>query len=95
MTFEDRVIANDWADLTDCTLDFPITYSEYGTVVSDTVFTNVNPDGTTKDATNHCNGWGAGGTNANLGRSIYTGGAWTDYQTGACGTARRIYCFEQ
>ncbi len=95
VTFEDRVIANDWADLTDGTLDFPITYSEYGTTVSDTVFTNVNPDGTTKDTTNHCNGWGAGGTNANLGRSIYTAGSWTDYQTAACGTAERIYCFEQ
>lgn len=94
-TVDNTVIANDWADLTDGTLDFPITYSEYGVIVSDSVFTNVNPDGTTKDATNHCNGWGAGGTNANLGRSIYSSGLWTNYQTAACGTSERIYCFEQ
>jgi hypothetical protein len=77
------------------TLDLPITYSEYGVVISDSVFTNVNPDGTTKDTTNHCNGWGAGGTDANFGRSIYTSGLWTDYQTRDCGTSERIYCFEQ
>jgi hypothetical protein len=94
-TIDNLVIADDWADLTDGTLDLSITYNEYGATVSDSVFTNVNPDGTAKDTTNHCNGWGAGGTNANLGRSIYTSGLWTDYQTASCGTSERIYCFQQ
>jgi hypothetical protein len=95
VTVDDTVIADGWADLTDGTLDFPITYSEYGVVVGDSVFTNVDLDGTTKDTTNHCNSWTAGGTNGNHGRSISAGGQWTDYQTAACGTSERIYCFEQ
>lgn len=93
--FNHTVIADDWADLTDGTLGVSMTYDENGDTVSRRVFTNVNPDGTTKDNINHCNGWGAGGANANLGLSVSTSGLWTDYQLGACETPEHIYCFEQ
>ncbi len=94
-TFNNTLIAEDWADLTDGTLGGSMTYDENGNTVSYRVFTNVNPDGTTKDNTNHCNGWGAGGASANLGLSSSTSGLWTDYQLGSCGTSLPIYCFEQ
>jgi hypothetical protein len=89
------IIADNWTDLTDGIIDQSIIYSENGGVISDTVFTNVKTDGTKKDNTNHCNGWRGGGTDANLGRSIEIDEDWTDYQTAACGTSQRIYCFQQ
>lgn len=92
---DDEQVADDWADLTDGTIDTTLRISETGSDVADTVFTNVAADGTTKDPTNHCNGWTAGGTTARLGRSIFTGSTWTDYQSTACGTSHRIFCFEQ
>jgi hypothetical protein len=91
------VIAVDWDDLTDGDIGTQIRYSEIGSSISDQVFTNVATDGTTQDATDHCQGWTSAdsGDSGNYGNTVSTQFGWTNSGTIACGSMERIYCFEQ
>ncbi len=89
-------IADDWADLTDGTLDAPLDRDAFGSPVGDvTVFTGTAADGSTGSL--HCTNW----TNSNplplgvTGRTTATTSSWTQETFSSCGTQRRLYCIEQ
>lgn len=98
------VIASDWDDLTDGTLDAPIGLDESGTPVSypDTVWSNVRTDGVNAydradNAKKLCYGYtsNAGSTSSNLGFTTQTNGLWTNWPADWCNVNRRLYCFQQ
>jgi len=88
------VVANDWSDLTDGTLDTGIALNEDG----------ADPGGGTKawtgttlkgdSATNNCNNWkdtAADGRRGNVGGA---GNGWSDSSNDACTNVSHLYCFE-
>lgn len=90
------IIANDWADLTDGTINVTLNVNENGvSTANGAVWTNTNADGTINDLADHCgdffNDFGISyGGNRNA-----TNSQWTQSGALACNTARRLYCFEQ
>jgi hypothetical protein len=99
------IIADNWTDLVDGSLDAPIDVTETGgvppmgntTCGGSTVWTNVNTDGTTNSA--HCDGWtNSAGTAARWGYSSASDGGWTAQCSGGgavCVWVSPIYCFQQ
>lgn len=93
-------IADSWNDLTDGTLDVPIQYDEFGSIVASAdVWTNVDTAGVARNAVHHCGAWT---TNAVLtgrfGRAdgTTTTTQWTDGSgVRSCNLSLRLYCFEQ
>jgi hypothetical protein len=81
-------IADDWADLTDGTLDAPITTS------GSLAWTNVATDGTAKGAS-HCSNWTGTTGSAPIGFPTSSGGQWTDAGTHVCSAGAGLYCFGQ
>jgi hypothetical protein len=102
-------IANDWADLTDGSIQAPINLTEAGTTVvrdpfNDTskIWTGTNANGTTNTDGNNCQGWTSsagfsGSIGTTEGGSNITNGRWSLSGTGAsCGNnSYKLYCFEQ
>jgi len=95
-------IANNWADLTDGSIDAQMNYSVYGakkeTNVSIT-WTNVANDGTLFNSSNTCVDW-TSNNNADNGQTGTSTGTtdWTERSfspTRDCQTRYQIYCFEQ
>ena len=93
------LVANDWADLTDGTLQNPISHSHLGGAVSSPhfVWTGTSSDGTAKATTaNTCSEWTTTSAGATVGFASHsTLGWWTDFATYSCLSFARIYCFEQ
>lgn len=98
-----RVIATDWADLTDgndSTGDSVITainINELGMAVnqsSNTVWTNVTNAGVRNGTTASCSNWSSAAGSGEFGKAtqMYQ---WTEGDVIACNTAGRLYCFEQ
>ena len=97
------LIANNYDDLTDGTLDFPIVLDETGTeqppaglgISARMVWTATKADGTTKSSIN-CNEWNSGATvDGHSGSLIDVGSKWSDLFTNGCGNSHRLYCFQQ
>ena len=92
-----EVVADDWEDLTDGTLDHPIDRTRDGKLLQEVpVFTATRPDGTAYDD-GHCEGWTVADQwqEARHGASDLTDGGWTDWPGYAtCGHALHLYCFE-
>jgi prepilin-type N-terminal cleavage/methylation domain-containing protein len=93
------VVANGWADLTDGTIDNPITISEDGLNHGGTNGAWTGTGITGLPVGNFCNNWTDGTTafTGNPGVKIYVDGGWTDY-SGAdqlCSNAFKLYCFEK
>jgi hypothetical protein len=95
------VIAADWADLTDGTLQNPINVTETGGVRFDFIWTNTQPDGTAGGTfpNAHCQEWT---TSANLpnignvGQNIVVNSLWTEAGSLlSCNSTLRLYCVEQ
>lgn len=96
------VIANNWSDLVDGTLQNAITIDEIGgTVASGNVWTGTKADGANEGTANthdHCSTWGSGSSLSDgyigvIGSATAT---WTDGPgTAACNTTARLYCFQQ
>lgn len=99
------VVADNWADLTDGSIQNPLNISAGGTPVpfaneSPEVATNVAVDGTQLFTTNHCGDW-----NSTIGTTYYgngdsTSSNWTEYPiewtTRDCQYAwYQVYCFQQ
>ena len=104
ITTRGLVVADDWTDLTDGTLDNPIDHDPNGEKVGGGVWTGTNTDGSSAlVATETCNEWMVGGTLGVFGQSSTAlpgqqiGSPWTRVPgSGAgCGTSLRLYCFEQ
>lgn len=105
------IIANDWDDLTDGTIQHRIDRTETGQEPPRSeAWTHTHHNGTRKDSTQPCNNWTSNGiTNHNqqppgsiLSVDTFIGGLlfndWTQNPTGPfgeCFTERVIYCFQQ
>lgn len=89
-------IADDWADLTDETLQAGINISENGAAVADgPVWTGTLASGAA--STSNCSSWSSsvGGNDGDVGQSGSTGSPWTANGSAACNTSARLYCVEQ
>ena len=89
------MVADNWADLTDGTLDHAISMDEYGNAVSGLAWTGTRTNGTASPDT--CEGW----TVADSTQRGYQGDvpranpAWTYLSSTGCHVTARLYCFEQ
>jgi hypothetical protein len=92
------IVADNWADLTDGSLDTNLSLTEQGNTVSNNVFTwtGTNENGTLSTlSTNNCLDWQSA-DNANSGVSGFiTNAAWAAFGVGACNGQRRLYCLQQ
>jgi len=93
-----EVIADDWDDLTDGTLQHPIDRTRGGDLLSEVpVFTATRPDGTAL-SDRHCDGWKVPSMDyAGYGYSDLTDGGWTDWPSMnpiTCSDIAHLYCFE-
>ena len=92
------VIADDWADLTDGTLDARITVTETGeTVDRGNVWTSTEANGTPRGAFD-CRDWTTSfpAENGIIGNFLYDDTRWTALGAMACmDRVYRLYCFEQ
>jgi hypothetical protein len=96
------VIANNWGDLTDGSLNAPINRDENGTALgsSERVMTDTNTDGTLTSGAEHCNNWtdvtGTGGYTVGQGDPGAINASWTGTSaTGTCTSQYHLYCFQQ
>ena len=92
------ILANDWADLTDGSIDARFGMTEAGVSVPDNIpFTNTTGSGTEWNG-NDCGDWtsalaGSSGAYGNTG--FTTEGVWTQSGSGgACNVLHRYYCFQ-
>jgi hypothetical protein len=93
-------IADNWADLTDGTLDNTIQLDEQRNVQWGEVWTGVETNGdATAGAFPYCGDWGFAMSipvNHGLGLAESTGSSWTKNSSGICDfTTAHVYCFEQ
>lgn len=86
-----------WQELTDGALAAPITVTETGATLTDSVWTTTMPAGRliTTTGTGSCDAWaGEGGGWA--GQSASADTAWTEFTNfGGCGARLHLYCFQQ
>lgn len=89
-------LADDWADLTDGSIDERFVWTEGGVEVPNNIpFTNTRGDGTPWNGY-HCSGWTSTAGNGAYGNTGGTDSTWTESGTGgACNIVHRYYCFEQ
>jgi cysteine-rich repeat protein len=88
------IVADDWADLIDSSIDAAPIITETGSVSFSGPWTGTKADGTA--APNTCSNW----TSALADDKSIVGGnfinsAWTNAGFTNCGSGRRLYCFEQ
>lgn len=95
-------VADNWADLTDATLDAAINENASGTSqTSGNVWTNVTTAGARDGSTSNTHGCATWGTalntrSANVGTAGNTDNTWTDTGgTATCDTTAYLYCFQQ
>ena len=93
------VVANNWTDLTDGSIDNLIDRDENGTQVTNRqTWTNVSSDGTRygSSAGNSCSDWTSSGpTTGRYGTNLSTTGTWTDGANNTCVSSYSLYCFQQ
>jgi hypothetical protein len=90
-------VADDWADLTDGTLDHAINVDQFGNAVtSNSVWTGTTTAGDEGFLWN-CSGWYDAGPvmSGGYGRHDLSDGRWTNAQLDLCNVSNRLYCFEQ
>jgi hypothetical protein len=90
-------VADNWADLTDGSLQVPINLDEYGNAAGLFAWTNTLPDGSRSSETFHCSNW-TNGTTDQEGVYGFTPNSvfWTDtLSTLDCDQQAALYCFEQ
>jgi len=93
------VVADDWADLTDGTLDSAPNRDQYGNPVASSyyVWTNVSAVGGGTEGAADCNGWtsAAPGGSGAYGVTGATSATWTDSVTTQCSALNHVYCIEE
>jgi hypothetical protein len=94
------IVANDWTDLTDTSLDAAINVTELNQifVATDTVWTYTKTDGTAGGFQNtHCLNWTDAGHDTLGDTGIPQNGNffWTHFGTGRCDQLSPLYCFQQ
>jgi len=89
------VIADDWDDLVDGSIDALLNLDAEGQQRSGDVWTGTRADGTAYPD-DDCSGFtSASGGVAQCGSTQSTGAPWTENITPACGTRLRLYCVER
>ena len=97
-------VADDWADLTDGSLDHAIDKDEHGNTVAGNVWTNTETDGRAHDHRRDCGPgsalgdvWGSDSQfeSGRYGTVGATDSRWTMETNTACNLEFRLYCFEQ
>lgn len=94
-------VADNWADLTDGTLDNPINRTEGGvfteSVMSQFVWTGTKEDGTAFPSANgdRCGEWAFDDTSGVIGDSLIVDNEWTQVSTDSCDSFHRLFCFQQ
>jgi cysteine-rich repeat protein len=98
-------IADNWADLTDGTIDAPLNVTEVGgappaggtpTCGAASVWTNTLANGTLFNASTSCSDWTSTAGGAHWGQWTAVNNLWTTWcQGGSCAWVEPIYCFEQ
>lgn len=94
-------VAGNWADLTDGTLDAPITVAETGAVFDALdlrSWTHTLANGTAGGVLNaNCSNWTSAdnGVNGDEGQVAATSDDWTDFASGTCNNNFHLYCFQQ
>ncbi|CAH1666101.1 conserved exported hypothetical protein [Hyphomicrobiales bacterium] len=92
------VIADNWSDLVDGTLDNSISVDENGNTITGAVWANVASNGAQKqDFPSSCSDYGSNSGAATGFRGLTTSatGTWTDNGNQACSAFARLYCFQQ
>lgn len=98
------VIANDWADLTDGTLQAPIRITENGSKAPiSAIFSGTNPNGTPVAGVNaidqpeayDCNGWTSTSGDGAYGNNTTVDNSWSNQTVSNCSVSLPLYCFEQ
>ena len=99
---DDTVIANDWADLVDNTIDAKISKDATGaSVAASFIWTATQRTGAGYSASNaNCSSWTTNTSDwmvaeGYIGYSDETSSGWTDFTPGTCSNFFRLYCFEQ
>jgi len=89
-------IANDWADLTDGSLDAAISVDELDQSVNGGAWSNTATSGTV-GTRGHCQNWTNGTTGTGgIGFNTMSNTFWTDADAVIdCDTLARLYCFQQ
>lgn len=94
-----RIVADDWRMLTGGALRAPVDRDQYGAERNRAVFTNTNPDGTTRSPADSCGNWTLDGVAgfSYAGLSSAADATWTlnGERTYPCGYAFALYCVEQ
>jgi len=96
------MVAADWNDLTDGTLDAPIDRNQYGETENAFwyAWTNVNADGTTKatDPFYTCHDWAWSGITeayGGVGTTYQKSDTWSRDNNYGCNLQGRLYCIQQ
>jgi hypothetical protein len=98
MRWDGTVVADNWDDLVDGTLDAPINLSEAGTLVSPAnVWTATTSSGTYSAVAGSCASWTTtiSADTAVIGVASEVDSSWTQGATNVCSSANRLYCVEQ
>ena len=91
-------IADDWADLTDGSLDAPISLDETARSLNVIVWTGTDRNGKLSEVPSldaSCSDWNSTSSTGLYGGSDDTNPAWTDKGVSNCSSALYLYCFEQ
>lgn len=91
-----NTLANNWNDLTDGSIQYPINLSEINTTINvPFVWTHSFSDGSIRQLHDDCVSWTSTSSGGSTGDSTRTDGGWSDYGATACTQAHPLYCFEQ
>ncbi len=94
-----QIVAHDWADLVDGSLDAPVYYDEMAHKMGSAVWTGTSTAGLAEGYSNYCNDWTIGSSDsAQIGYSHESDSRWTrreDAQIACWGGDEHLYCLEQ
>lgn len=92
------IAADDWVDLTDGSLDLPISLDENGIARTGSAWSNIAAVGAVPESgTAHCSDWTSGTAGGGRRGSVTaTDATWTEIGSGVlCDVPSRLYCIEQ
>lgn len=108
LLIDGSVVADDWTDLTDNSIDHAINLTEFGSTPSETpgVVPSLCDEGPSARTGTYgggqtagsqtCNNWTLGASGlGDYGSTLETSSLWTGHCGGPCGVPMHLYCFEQ
>lgn len=91
------IIASNWSELTDGSLDAPINRTEFGQEVSSYVWTSTTATSNVVNSNSVCFNWTDGSDNnsGSVGYTSDTNSGWSYAASDTCSSSYHIYCFRQ